>query len=539
MNKAILINLGSGDLNTGFARVTVQLWVSGYSRPQQFVGSLPAAPILVQLYRNWQSIYTHLCSRLVDANELRKQPQLTSVDKSNKDDDDDELEIISEGITNISQVNFDEVCQLLEENLNAWLNTPGFAGIDAQLRSQLDRELEIQVTLETNDGILRRLPWHCWQFLQDYPQAELALSQPEYIRQPQKQRESHNQIRILAVLASTDGIDLAAEQRFLEDLQDAQIHFLANPSQTELNRQLVDPQGWEILFFAGHSHTEGETGRIYLNENPTDNSLTIAELQADLKIAIANGLKLAVFNSCDGLGLANSLGKLYIPTTIIMREQVPNRVAQEFFKYFLQGFALSHLSLYTSVRRARERLKVIENEFPGASWLPVICQNPAIEPPIWLNITESVRLVLSTEKIYAFQKILLDLIGPIAPNLLQNLLTQVSNYEDLMRRLLPYLSTTQQVEFQQKANSLLEQLSANLEEDNDVVNGEKEIVDAELIRRCEQILIELVGPIGNILIQQVLNLGERPPNAFIEALAAKIPDPQLRGKFQQRMRKVD
>jgi cellobiose-specific phosphotransferase system component IIC len=131
---------------------------------------------------------------------------------------------------------------------------------------------------------------------------------------------------------------------------------LANPSSTELNSQLIDPQGWEIHFFAGHSHTEGETGRIYLNENPTNNSLTIEELQAGLKIAIANGLKLAIFNSCDGLELANSLAKLYIPTIISMREQVPNRVAQEFFKCFfarvcLESFTVIYICIVNSSDR--------------------------------------------------------------------------------------------------------------------------------------------------------------------------------------------
>lgn len=539
MTKAILINLGYGDLDRGFERITVQLWISGYSRPQQFVGSLPAAPNLLELYRNWQSIYTHLCSRLIDAKELRKQPvMLMEKERVFAEEEDDELEISGEGLTNISLTGFDDVCQLFELHLNEWLRSPDFAMIEMQLRSQLDQQSEIQLTLETNDGVLRRLPWHCWRFLQDFPQAELALSQPEYIRQPQQSRD-HEKIRILAVLGNTNGIDVQSEQRFLAALNDADITFLTSPTPAELNEQLRDYRGWEILFFAGHSHTEGETGRIYLNENSTDNSLTIAELQADLKIAIANGLKLAIFNSCDGLGLANSLERLYIPTIIIMREQVTNRVAQEFFNYFLQGFAVNHLSLYISVRRAREQLKGLENQFPGASWLPVICQNPAIEPPTWLNITESVRLVLSAEQVYGFKKILIDLIGPIAPNLLQQLLHQVNNCEDLIEKLLPYLSASQQIEFQQQINSLLYQFPETPPENNqDSPNTKnlldkqnKQIIDPEFTQKCQEILTQIVGPIAPILIQQVTNQGNQSCGEFIAALAAKIPDPQLRTKF--------
>ena len=524
MNKAVIINLGSGDLNSGFSRVTVQLWVSGYSRPQQFVGSLPPAPILVELYRNWQSIYIHLCTRFVDAYEFRRQPKDESIDN----DIDDELEIQTEGITHISQFSFDEVCQNLKQNLNAWLNTPDFVCIERQLRLQLHRESEIQVTLETNDSLLRRLPWHCWQFFEDYPLSELALSQPQYIRQLQKQEET-DKVRILAVLGSTAGIDLAAEQRFLSNLENAHTKFLVNPSQQELKQQLLSPQGWEILFFAGHSQTEGETGRIYLNEDSTNNSLTMEQLQVALKIAIANGLKLAIFNSCDGLGLANTLEKLHIPTVIIMREPVPNKVAQEFFKYFLSEFALSHLSLYLSVRKAREQLQILETDFPGASWLPAICQNPAVEPPNWLNIAKPVRLVLSTEQVQALENILLELIGPIAPTLLQKTVAQVSDFDDLVEGLLIHLSSNQQLEFKKQVDFLLTQPKAGLEDED------TQIIDEELIRRCEQILLEVIGPMAPILIQEALRSNRRNYSKFVEALAAKIPDRQFRLEFEQRV----
>ena len=42
-----------------------------------------------------------------------------------------------------------------------------------------------------------------------------------------------------------------------------------------------------------------------------------------LKKAIGCGLQLAVFNSCDGLGLARELEALHIPQMIVMQEPVP------------------------------------------------------------------------------------------------------------------------------------------------------------------------------------------------------------------------
>jgi len=517
MNKAVLINLGSGNLHDGFPRVTVQLWVSGYSRPQQFIGSLPAAPMLEVLYKNWQSVYTNIYTQLLGTERFGRQLTDESVDE----DFDDELEIESGGVNNISQFSFDKICQNLKINLNSWLNFPEFLYIERQVRSQLDRESEIQVTLETSDYLIRRLPWHSWQFLEDYPKAELALSQPEYIRQVQKQQETAK-VRILAVLGSTQGIDLAAEQSFLENLDKAETRFLIQPSQEELNWELINPRGWEILFFAGHSQCEGQTGRIYLNESKENNSLTIEQLQASLKIAISNGLKLAIFNSCSGLGLANTLEKLHIPTIIVMREPVPNKVAQEFFKHFLSAFAISNQSLNLSVRQAREQLQMMEKNFPGASWLPAICQNPAVEPPNWLNIARPVRLVLSPEKISELENILLDFIGPIASTFLQKVLKRVSNFDNLIEQLLTRISSNQKADFQARVNLLF-------------AEPEEEILEQEFISKCEQILIQIIGPIAPILIQQALSYSNQNRKIFLETLAKKISPAHLSIEFERRI----
>jgi branched-chain amino acid transport system substrate-binding protein len=156
--------------------------------------------------------------------------------------------------------------------------------------------------------------------------------------------------------------------------------FLVKQSLQKINDRLWQEK-WDIIFFAGHSNSEpnGQDGRIYINDTE---SLTIDELSNGLRNAIKNGLKLAIFNSCDGMGLARSLFKLNIPQVIVMRERVPDLVAQEFLRYFLIDFAAG-TSLYQSVRRARERLQGLQNKYPCATWLPIICQNPAETPLTW------------------------------------------------------------------------------------------------------------------------------------------------------------
>ena len=378
MIHSVVINLGYGDLYEGYPVVTAGLWASNNPRPQQFIGSLPPAPNLVELYRNWQSIYQSLCDRLVSGS-IR-----------NLANDDDELEIDEGSITNVSVVDFNDLCQQLQLSINNWLESPGIASISRQLRAALNPADEIRVIIETQDIIIQKLPWHCCSFFQDYPHSEVSFSRTEYKRTPELQLSQikRNHARILAILGNSQGIDLEREQRFLQSLPDAEIQLLVKPSRQEFNDKLWDSQGWDMLFFAGHSKTEEETGVIYINENLTNNSLTIEQLAEALKAAIEKGLQLAIFNSCNGLGLAHSLEKLNLPTTIVMREPVPNRVAEEFFNYFLQAFAFEQKSLYTSVQQARRRLQGLEDDFPGASWLPVIFINPAEEPPSWVNLKE-------------------------------------------------------------------------------------------------------------------------------------------------------
>ncbi len=371
--QLVVLNLGSGNLKDGFPYVTAQLWSDSYSWPEKFSGSLPPAPYLDDICRQWQLIYRGLCNRL----QLR----------SPLEENDDELEIAEGGITQISEVSFTELSQQLQTNLNQWLKSTEFIEIELKLRLRLNPEEEIRLIIETDDQKLQRLPWQQWHFLGDYPLSEMAFSRLEYeCHSPSSPKVSGKQVRILAILGNSRDINLEQERKFLQNLPEAETQFLVSPSRAQLDAELRHPSGWDILFFAGHSRSEGASGRIYLNENQAHNSLTIEQLAEALKVAIEKGLKLAIFNSCDGLGLATSLGKLNIPQVIVMREPIPNRVAEAFLKYFLEAFAIEKKSLYISVRQARSKLQALEDDFPGASWLPVICQNPAVDVITWSDL---------------------------------------------------------------------------------------------------------------------------------------------------------
>jgi CHASE2 domain-containing sensor protein len=68
-----------------------------------------------------------------------------------------------------------------------------------------------------------------------------------------------------------------------------------------------------------------------------------------------------------------------------MREPVPDAIAHQFLKGFLNQFSRGQ-PLYHSVRAAREKLHGLTELGPCATWLPVIVQNPAETPPSWQQL---------------------------------------------------------------------------------------------------------------------------------------------------------
>jgi hypothetical protein len=147
------------------------------------------------------------------------------------------------------------------------------------------------------------------------------------------------------------------------------------------------------LFFAGHSSSKDNSKCGLLQINPYE-TIDIQRLKNTLGKAIHNGLELAIFNSCDGLGLGFTLADLQLPQTIIMREAVPDEVAQEFLKYFLQAYAQGE-TLYQAVKDAKAKIQDLyhlEEQAPGSSWLPVICQNLAVDPPLWSNLIKKKQI---------------------------------------------------------------------------------------------------------------------------------------------------
>ena len=112
MNWTVSINLGSGNLIEGCKEITAQVLAepiksrgdkTAASKPLQIRGSLPPAPAINQLYRQWKLLYQ----------EFYRERSWHSVR---------EIEIESGGVTYFSGVEFNELCQQLIAQLNNWLD---------------------------------------------------------------------------------------------------------------------------------------------------------------------------------------------------------------------------------------------------------------------------------------------------------------------------------------------------------------------------------------------------------------------------------
>ena len=386
----IILNMGAGTLSTGYPAIlgeslhqtsphrsiaqrdTAQLSTAQLSTAQlntaqlnttqhsisRFSGKLPPAPALSEAQQVWQSLYTARIQNL----SLR-------------------IHLVQREGTRYSESTFQQSCSRLKVQLNKWLSAPEFLPIDRAIRSELAHGEDAQIILETTDPQIRKLPWHLWDIFQDYPQAELTLSTANWRSHPVPSTRSE-QARILAVFGGHSELDLSTDLNSLNQLPNADVSVLESPTLTQLHEQLWQPQGWDIFFFAGHSRTQDETGIIDLSETER---LTVEQIRYALTKAIQNGLKIAIFNSCDGLGLAQQLGDLQIPYVVVMREPIPDAIAQQFLRFLLTAFA-SGKPFHLAVGEARQRLAGLDTEVPCASWLPIVWQNPTAPAIYWRDL---------------------------------------------------------------------------------------------------------------------------------------------------------
>lgn len=380
MSKLVVFEIGEGDFNERGFPITLRIGEEGKHSSVSIPGKLPPNPDILKNLNSLRSAYLKL-ENLYRLSKKQEQPSGGSFLNDYKRE-----------------------ANVLKNSFNDWLSSDELQSIREKFIQNVKASDEMQLLVKTDNLQIQRLPWNLWNLFESYTKAEVTFIPCAYEatgKTPVKPK-----VRILAIIGDSTGINTQADVSLLkEQLPDteAEIEFLPKPNRQELTEHLWSEKGWDILYFAGHSSSElnGENGWIKINQNE---DLSIKDLKQSLKKAVENGLKLAIFNSCDGLGLASSLRELCIPNIIVMREPVPDKVSQAFLKYFLEAFYRGSL-LDSAVKEARGKLEGLENEFPCASWLPVLYKTSQEAPPSWKDWiedkTQNPRFSLKLRDVFA------------------------------------------------------------------------------------------------------------------------------------------
>ncbi|MEM9266686.1 MAG: ABC transporter substrate-binding protein [Cyanobacteria bacterium P01_F01_bin.13] len=366
-----VLRIGRGTFSEGFP-VTLQVFEAGSIVKESRLPDIPANAALPSHYQRWRSSYDQLGNTRKISPVAGQQTHGRLLEECR------------------------DATSAFEHHCEAWFQ--GFESLrksiwaEAKSRSaeQVCVILDVNTGSHDQDTQLRKVPWHLWKlFDDDLPNSEMILN-AGFSRSV---RQFDHQVNILAIFGSAEGgLQLDKDLAALEQLESkgAVITALKQPNREQLHDHLWQ-RSWDVIAFAGHSASEAgyRQGHIQIRD---DTSLPLSALKQDLKHAVEQGLKLAIFNSCDGLGIADYLTDLKVPIMIVMREPVPDLVARKFLFYFLESFS-SGEPLHTAVRTSRKRLHWLESNddelpCPAATWLPIICQNPNQPPLQWPDMSK-------------------------------------------------------------------------------------------------------------------------------------------------------
>lgn len=235
--------------------------------------------------------------------------------------------------------------ELLRE-LRRWLRSEALHELRSQLHKTHQPGGRTTIFLICEPLQLSRLPWEAWDLGAEVDTPIAILRTTANIRAASVPRPAsrRGKPRMLVIWGEDPKLDMGPEITLLRQHE-------ALFDRTDLRRQptetipevkqricdtIADPQGWDLLFFFGHSNEAALVGgHIAVAPGAT---LTLKELSHPLQTAQAKGLQFALFNSCSGLTIAQSLIELGLNQVVIMREPIHNQVAQTLLTYFLDAW---------------------------------------------------------------------------------------------------------------------------------------------------------------------------------------------------------
>ena len=316
----------------------------------------------------------------------------------------------------------------------------------SEQRTPNNQQRTIQLFLTCHTLELERLPWEAWEIGAEFPTFGRIcfVRTPVNIHQPSVSNQQYacrKKARILVILGDETGLNFQGDRQAVSQLYRlAEIEFIGwQPGQniaelkTQVATAIVSEKGWDVLFFAGHSNeTEITGGELAIAPNA---SISIREITPQLQLAKERGLKFALFNSCSGLSVANSLIDLGLSQVAVMREPIHNAVAQVFLVKFMQALA-EHNDVHESLLEACQSLKVEKNlTYPSTYLIPSLFGYPDTKLyriPVQ-GFKEQLKQILPTrsEAIIVYALTLLSLCLPVQDWLLEQRVNIQAIYRQL------------------------------------------------------------------------------------------------------------
>ncbi|MDM8564125.1 hypothetical protein QUF74_00555 [Candidatus Halobeggiatoa sp. HSG11] len=169
MTKLVKFKIDEGNFEIGF-KVSVQVGEEGELYDSEFKGYLPPAVNIPNDYESWQENYLKL------SNSWCGGPIVGRAGNIN----DERGTLIQLAIDSAKD---------FHSNFVNWLNTENdkkFQSLKKKLYQKLgDKNTEIRFIIQTDDPVLKKLPWHIWDlFTEEYTNAEVAIGANEFDRPP-------------------------------------------------------------------------------------------------------------------------------------------------------------------------------------------------------------------------------------------------------------------------------------------------------------------------------------------------------------------
>jgi hypothetical protein len=341
-----------------------------------------------------------------------------------------------------------------------WLRSAELFDIRKQIaqvsKQNQTRYLDIFIACITPD--LAKLPWEVWEIGTEFA---LDSSQIRIVRTATNRRGTvintqgkyPSKARILVILGDDTGLNFESEKQAIASLKDyADVKFIGwqpnkniDDLKTEIVQTISCQNGWDILFFAGHSNQTNLTGGE-LGIAPGV-ALSISELEPALITAKDRGLQCAIFNSCNGLSIADKLIDLGISQVAVMREPIHNQVAEVFLPCFLQALS-EYKDVHESLISAAQYLKVEKNfTYPSAYLIPSLFRHPGAElfrlQPTFINQVIENLVPNRRELIVVSILLIISLLLPVQQFLLQRRILLQAIYRQLTGQVAATVATVE------------------------------------------------------------------------------------------------